>query len=75
MTTNDERMATGVDLVVANPNVRREKEAAEHRAELYKALWEDAMRENDALRLEISALNRELISRRMMFGEYWRRLA
>ena len=77
--TNDERLATGVDMIAENHNVKREKEAAECRAEFYKTLWEQAMRENDELRMEISELNRELIRkdskyRRMMFSEYGRRL-
>lgn len=77
--TNDERLATSVDMIAENHNVKREKEAAERRAEFYKTLWEQAMRENDNLRIEISELNRELIRkdskyRRMMFSEYGRRL-
>ena len=78
--TNDERLATGVDMIAENHNVKREKEEAERRAEFYKALWEQAMRENDGLRTEISELNSELLRkdyryRRLMFSEYGRRLA
>ena len=78
--TNDERLATGVDMIAENHNVKREKEAAERRAEFYKTLWEQAMRENDNLRIEISELNSELLRqsrryRHIMFSEYGRRLA
>lgn len=78
--TNDERMATGVDLIAENHNSKREKEKAEKRAEFYKTMWEQAMRENDNLRMEISELNSELLRqssryRRIMFSEYGRRLA
>ena len=78
--TNDERLATGVDMIAENHNVKREKKEAEKRAEFYKTMWEQAMRENDSLRMEISELNSELLRkdyryRRLMFSEYGRRLA
>lgn len=77
--TNDERLATGIDMIAENHNVKHEKEAAERRAEFYKTLWEQAMRENDNLRMEISEINSELLRqgrryRRIMFSEYGRRL-